>query len=65
MRGKYATLGEKFTQREDIIVELRARMNECAAAPSCASSTTTTTTTTSTTTCTNVLTAAARRLPQI
>ena len=28
VRAKYATLGEKFTQREDIIVELRARMGE-------------------------------------
>ena len=28
VRAKYASLGEKFTQREDIIVELRARMGE-------------------------------------
>ena len=28
VRAKYNTLGEKFTQREDIIVELRARMDE-------------------------------------
>ena len=28
VRDKYKSLGEKFTQREDIIVELRARMSE-------------------------------------